>query len=174
MSRHRRSGSRPTCISKSGRSWRQTAYPIRLKPFTQCNYDVKKVHTSRLVLPWMRRLCDRLLGCGSFANEVSRAEVTTLSASPLGINGMTVNGRIRPHGLSTRYWFEYGLDANYGKKSVSQPLAPKLGAYYQETWDRGSAGWIGGMSGKDLKHVPDEGERNGFIRYSEPSGDDTN
>lgn len=135
---------------------------------------MKKVPTSRLVLLACVALVTDPLGSGSFANEVSRAEVTTLPASPLGITGMTVNGRIQPHGLSTRYWFEYGLDANYGKKSVSQPLAPKLRAYYQETWDRGLAGWIGGMSGNDLKHVRGEGERNGFIRYSEPSGDDAN
>ncbi len=110
----------------------------------------------------------------SFAADVPRAQVETRLASPLGNAALTANGRIQPHGLPTVYWFEYGLTTDYGQATGRQPLPPKLAAFYHESWDAGPAGWLGGMSGKDLVHQAAGGVSGGYVRYSEPSGDDPN
>ena len=102
------------------------------------------------------------------------AEVETLPASPLGNSAFTANGRIQPHGLPTTYWFEYGPSPSYGQQTLPHPLPPQLAAFYHESWDHGSSGWLGGMSGKDLVHHTDGGMSGGFMRFSEPSGDDPN
>lgn len=107
-----------------------------------------------------------------FAEDV--AEVETRDASPLGLDAMTVNGRIQPHERPTTYWFEYGKSIDYGRTTERKILPPKLAAFYRESWDNGLAGWQGGMSGEDLKHHPSGGAPGGFVRYSEPSGDDPN
>ncbi|MFN0195566.1 MAG: hypothetical protein ACKVT0_02395 [Planctomycetaceae bacterium] len=104
----------------------------------------------------------------------AQSEVETRSASPLGQTALTANGRIQPHGMPTRYWFEYGTTKKYGKKSDTFSLPPKLGAFYSESWEAGPAGWQGGMTGTDLVHHKEGGASGGFIRYSEPSGDDPN
>src|SRR5262245_28369561 len=50
--------------------------------------------------------------------------VATGSASPLGTDGATVNGRVHPHGIPTRYWFEYGPTAAYGARTEPRDLPP--------------------------------------------------
>lgn len=101
-------------------------------------------------------------------------DVETRPASPLGNAALTVNGRIQPHGLPTNYWFEYGPAEDLGQSTKPQALPPKLAAFYHEGWDAGPAGWQGGMSGKDLVYQPAGGVSGGYMRYSEPSGDDPN
>jgi hypothetical protein len=108
------------------------------------------------------------------AANAPRADVETRPASPLGNAAFTANGRIQPHGLPTTYWFEYGPTTGYGHKTTPQPLPPRLAAFYHESWDHGPGGWLGGMTGKDLKHHPEGGASGGFMRFSEPSGDDPN
>jgi hypothetical protein len=106
---------------------------------------------------------------------VCRGEAPTLEthdATPLGTTGLTVNGVVHPHGVPTRYWFEYGPTAQYGSTTDVRDVPPRLAAYYREDWNAGIGGWSGGMSGKDLVHQPD-GE-GGFVRFSEPSGLDPN
>ncbi|MCX6993313.1 MAG: discoidin domain-containing protein [Kiritimatiellaeota bacterium] len=108
------------------------------------------------------------------AVEGSTSAVETQAASALGTTGLTVNGRINPHTLPTRYYFEYGLTANYGFKTVPHQLPPRLTAYYYENWDYGLSGWQGGMNGKDLVHHVEESASKGFVRFLEPSGNDPN
>ena len=100
--------------------------------------------------------------------------VETRTASPLGTTGVSVNGRIQPRGLPARYWFEYGASTRYGQTTPPRDLPPRLAAYYLESWDQTSAGWLGGMSGEDLQHHSEGGNPGGFVRFSEPSGDDLN
>ena len=110
----------------------------------------------------------------NFLSVAPQAEVETRSAAPLGTSALTATGRIQPHGLPTKYWFEFGPTPSYGQTSAPQPLAPKLAAFYHESWDAGPAGWQGGMSGKDLLHESEGGVSGGFMRFHEPSGDDSN
>lgn len=115
-----------------------------------------------------------LAWCTSNVLAQATAEVETRNASPLGNTALTANGRIQPHGLPTRYWFEYGRSKDYGRQTDPQDLPPRLAAFYHESWDDGPAGWMGGMLGKDLVHQTDGKPSGGFMRYSEPSGDDPN
>lgn len=108
------------------------------------------------------------------AADAPKADVETRAAAALGNTALTASGRIQPHGLPTTYWFEYGPTTNYGKQTSQQALPPKLAAFYHESWDRGPGGWSGGMSGKDLVHHKEGGAAGGFMRFSEPSGDDPN
>jgi len=101
-------------------------------------------------------------------------QVETWAAGSLGTTSLTANGRIQPHGLPTRYAFEFGPTTAYGSKTAESALPPRLAAHYLETWNQGLAGWLGGMNGKDLKHHPGGGTDKGFVRFSEPSGDDPN
>ena len=114
------------------------------------------------------------LATAAFAAEPGRLEVETWAAGSLGTTGLTANGRIQPHGLPTRYHFEYGPTAEYGSKTAEQPLPPRLAAFYRETWDEGLAGWKGGMDGKGLVQHADGGASKGFVRFAEPSGNDPN
>ncbi len=41
---------------------------------------------------------------------------TTLEASAITIHGATLNGTVAPHGLATKYQFEYGPTTSYGTK----------------------------------------------------------
>lgn len=100
--------------------------------------------------------------------------VTTRPASALGLDAMTVNGSIHPHGLHTTYLFEYGPTEKYGRKTAPVPLPPRLAAFYHETWDEGMGGWSGGLSGKNLTHHASGGASGGFVRYSEPDQNDPN
>ena len=108
------------------------------------------------------------------AADGPQVEVETRAASPLGNKALTVNGRVQPHGLPTRCWFEFGVTVSYGEQTPPRALPPKLAAFYHESWDSGPAGWLGGMSGKDLVHHADGGAAGGFVRFVEPSGDDPN
>jgi hypothetical protein len=103
-------------------------------------------------------------------------EVSTDSAEPLGTTGLSVNGTIHPHGHLTRYYVEYGPTPEFGKQTKPQPLPPALTAYYHESWNANAGGWLGGMSAKgdDVKHHPEGGASGGFLRFSEPSGNDPN
>lgn len=95
-------------------------------------------------------------------------------ADTLGTTGVTVNGRIFPRMLPTSYHFEYGPTVDYGSKTPESALPPRLAAFYRESWDRGLAGWAGGMDGKGLAHLMEGGASNGFVRFAEPSGNDPN
>src|SRR5918995_4737561 len=57
---------------------------------------------------------------------------STLAASAKGTTGMTVNGRIHPHGMPTTYVFEYGPTSQYGAQTAAQELPPRLAAFYRE------------------------------------------
>ena len=67
--------------------------------------------------------------------------VTTGRASALGTTAMTVNGVIHPHGLHTTYRVEYGPRFPYSDATQEVALPPRLGAYYEESWDDSFAGW---------------------------------
>jgi hypothetical protein len=99
-------------------------------------------------------------------------EVETLPATLLGIHGLTVNGRIQPHGLPATYHFEYGPTAAYGLNTPEKPLPPKLAAYYRESWDEGWNGWMSWDT--RLQHFSDGGALRGYIRYSGCPRDDHN
>src|SRR5262245_27131983 len=45
-----------------------------------------------------------------------------LPATSLTTNGLSVNGRIQPHGLATTYHFEYGETADYGGRTAERSL----------------------------------------------------
>lgn len=108
------------------------------------------------------------------AAEGPAPTVETDPASPLGTTGLTANGRVNPHTLPTKYHFEYGTTAEYNLKTAEHALPPRLAAYYHESWDQGLDGWKGGMSGTDLVHHAEGGDSRGFVRFSEPSGNDPN
>lgn len=103
-------------------------------------------------------------------------EVDTKAGTSLGLRAFTANARVQPHGHPTTVRFEYGVTTAYGSTTPARPLAPRLAAFYHETWDRGLAGWTGGMSSKDLAHQPAGGVSGGFLRYVDSlgAGDDTN
>lgn len=92
----------------------------------------------------------------------------TGKAAPLGLTALSVNGRIHTHGAPTSYFFEYGPTTAYGSKTSVKSVAPKLAAFYRESWTTGLGAWRGG-AGEDLVFDPA-----GFARYSEPSGIDYN
>lgn len=94
-------------------------------------------------------------------------------ATSLGRDGFSANGRVQPHGAPATYHFEYGPTDAYGAITLSKSLAPRLAAYYSESWDSGTGGWRGG-SGESLLHVPTGGVSGGYVEYSEPTGDDFN
>lgn len=99
--------------------------------------------------------------------------VETSDATPLGTTGLTANGVVNPHGVPTRYWFEYGATANYGSTTDTHDVPPRIGAYYREEWSGGLAGWTAGMSGKDMT-LENSDNGGGFVRFIEPSGLDPN
>jgi hypothetical protein len=101
--------------------------------------------------------------------------VVTRPATPLGTTGMTVNGTIHPRGLPTTWYFEYGPTAEYGQKTPSAPLPPRLAAHYRESWDENTGGWYAGRGAPaDLTHHATGGAEGGFVRYTEPTFDDHN
>ncbi|MGC4079582.1 MAG: hypothetical protein QM702_21575 [Rubrivivax sp.] len=99
--------------------------------------------------------------------------VVTYPATTLGTTAMSVNGRIQPHGLPARYWFEHGPTTAYGSQTEPKALPGKLAAFYRESWDTSAGGWRGG-SGDDLKFVPQGGLAGGYVHYQEPTGNDYN
>src|SRR5262249_23044146 len=78
------------------------------------------------------------------------------SASAVGLEGMSVNGSIHPHGLPTTYYFEYGPTAAYGSRTEAVSLPPRLAAYYRESWEENTGGWAG-WGAKGLEHHPQGG-----------------
>src|SRR4051812_25907321 len=97
--------------------------------------------------------------------------VVTSPASALGLDAMTVNGSIHPHGQPTTYYFEYGPTTAYGSRTKAAPLPPRLAAYYRESWDDNTGGWAG-WGAKGLEHHLKGGAAGGFVRFAEPSRDD--
>jgi hypothetical protein len=97
--------------------------------------------------------------------------VTTSPATALGLTAFTVNGSIHPHGLPTSYYFEYGPTAEYGRRTESTPLPPRLAAYYHESWDDGFGGWDSWLKSS---HHQEGGVSGGFVRFAEPSNHDHN
>lgn len=73
--------------------------------------------------------------------------VETRAATPLGLEAVSVNGRIQPRGRPTSYWFELGETVAYGRQTAPAALPPRIGAWYHESWDEHLAGWQAGMSG---------------------------
>jgi hypothetical protein len=100
-------------------------------------------------------------------------EVEAGAATALGTTGLSVNARVHPHGVPTRWWIEHGPTSAYGAATAAADLGPALGAHYVETWDTTLGGWSGG-SGQDLVHVEAGGAAGGFARYAEPTGTDYN
>lgn len=102
---------------------------------------------------------------------IKPTNVITANPTSLGLNGVSVNGKIQPHTKPTQYYFEYGKTNKYGNKTNTKNLGPTLTGHYKETWDKSLSGWDGGFGG-DLKyHIENN---NGFVRFSEPSANDGN
>lgn len=105
----------------------------------------------------------------------SAAEPPTVVMRPatfLGTSGLSINGRIHPHGQPTDYYIEYGPTAAYGNSTEPKPLPPRLAAYYHETWDEGWNGWRSWDF--DHPHFPEGGSSGGHIRYNAIERDDHN
>ena len=47
-------------------------------------------------------------------------KVKTLAATSINENGAMLRGQMDPDGKATEYYFEYGLDANYGQETAAQ------------------------------------------------------
>ncbi|TRZ89234.1 hypothetical protein D4R89_06430 [bacterium] len=105
---------------------------------------------------------------------IEEPDVETRSAASLGLTGMTVNGSIHPHGLPTKYYFEFGPTSDYGTKTKPEPLPPRLAAFYKESWDENSGGWYSDMKAIPLEHHAKGGAAGGFVRFNEPAIDDPN
>lgn len=101
-------------------------------------------------------------------------DVETRSAENLGLTGLIFNGSIHPHGLPTRYWFEYGPTSAYGSKTTPELLPPRLAAFYRETWDENHGGWHTDLTAAPIEHHASGGARGGFVRFKEPARDDPN
>ena len=119
-----------------------------------------------LVLAW---------GCGPAEGpqtlEGDSPSVTTGKASALGTRAFSPNGTIHPQGRPTTYFFEYGPDPEYGRRTRERPLPPRLAAYYNETWDSGLGGWASWL---ENKHFAAGGVSGGYVSFSEPSRHDHN
>jgi len=86
----------------------------------------------------------------------------------MGGEKTTVNAKVATDGTPGYYWVEYGFSNSYGRSTPPQPLPPAHGAYLAETWTFSSAGWAGGLSGKDLRHEKDD-SASGYISYAGPT-----
>jgi hypothetical protein len=109
----------------------------------------------------------------ALAADARAPAVVTRSASALGLDAITVNGSVHPHGLHTRYYFEYGPTTAYGARTEPVALPPRLAAHYHESWDEGTGGWAS-WGAKGMEHHREGGAVGGFVRYAEPSRDDPN
>jgi hypothetical protein len=92
------------------------------------------------------------------------------------MEGMTLNGTVHPHGLHTTYFFEFGPTPAHGAQTEATPLPPRLAAFYREGWDENTGGWYSGLgrAGQGLRHLAGGGAQGGFVRFTEPSGNDPN
>lgn len=104
----------------------------------------------------------------------SGPEAKTRKATPLGTTGLSVNGAVQPHGAAGTYWFEYGSTTRYGKKTTRSDIAPRLAAHYRESWDKGFAGWLGGLGGTALRLRKQGCPETNCVRYPLPGDIDTN
>jgi hypothetical protein len=116
--------------------------------------------------------CAILISSSTWAWADPSPEVRDGLPTLLGTTGLSVNGQIHSHGLPTSWRVEYGLTTAYGSASEVQPIPPKLGAYYRESWDEGWNGWASWCP-KRL-HFPDGGVRGGYISYEGSPRDDHN
>ena len=117
-------------------------------------------------------------GCLAGAEALEAPDVSTRPPSTRGLTGITFNGSVHPHGFYTEYYFEYGPTDSYGQRTAVRPLPPRLAAFYRESWDRDSGGWMGGLFGNPSQHRSsggaDDVDGGGFVRFSEPDEDDEN
>lgn len=89
-----------------------------------------------------------LVSCGGGGEEPnSPPSVTTLDASPLAVDGVTLNGTVNPNGHETTAWFKWGTDPNFSNgffssqpqilaagrtaQNVSFPLRGQSSGYFQ-------------------------------------------
>ena len=98
--------------------------------------------------------------------------VETLPATALGLDAVSVNGRVQPRGRPTRFWFEliedHAPDAP-PRSTAPAPLPARPTAHYRETWDHGYGGFMGGMGANRLEHHATGGVGDsGFVRYASP------
>ena len=101
-------------------------------------------------------------------SSLSAPSVLPLAACRMGDAKVTVNAKVLTDGKPGSYWVEYGESPAYGRRTAPRPLPPLHGAHVSETWNRSTAGWVGGLSGKDLLHrEPDTTP--GFISYAGPT-----
>ena len=95
-------------------------------------------------------------------------ETTTDAAAALGTTVFTANGRVHPHGQYTHWYFEYGPDSYYGRRTAPEPLPARRGAHYAESWDEGCNGWTGDFGCRE-EHRTDGGPSKGYLRVIGPS-----
>jgi hypothetical protein len=107
------------------------------------------------------------------AAHVPDPDVLTGAATSLGLSAFSANGRIQPHAAPAEYFFEYGTTTAYGSKTPTKPVAPRLAAFYRETWDTSRGGFKGG-SGTELTFATTVGEPGGHVHYEEPTATDYN
>lgn len=129
-------------------------------------------HLARLLVWGSLSVGSACSGIASLMAAEPPAEVETRPATLLGITGLSVNGRIQPQGLPTKYYFEYGPTPDYGQRTDEHQLPPRLAAYYREEWDEGWNGW--GTWANPREHFKEGGSSKGFIRYANPLRDDHN
>ena len=67
-------------------------------------------------------------GRGRDLHDDGRAVVATgpVTFTTLSLSSARVNGTVNPHGLATRWWFEYGRTASYGRRTAAarRPAPP--------------------------------------------------
>ncbi len=107
------------------------------------------------------------------ADDTGVPTVVTGAAEALGLDAMTANGTVHPHGRATTWYFEHGPTTAYGSRTPETPLPPRLAAHYHESWDDSTGGWAG-WGAKGLEHHAKGGAAGGFVRFAEPSRDDPN
>lgn len=96
----------------------------------------------------------------------SKLPVPTSRNLPI-VSGFTVNFRIQPHGLPTKWYIEYGKDNFYGSKTPIENLSGKLAAYYSEQWENSTNGWIGGFTGNGLSKQYDQSVSKNYVRFED-------
>lgn len=102
------------------------------------------------------------------ATALPAAEVKLTGWTHLGPKGFSVNALAETGGESGRYWVVYGRGDQLSESTTPRPLPPIRAAYLEESWARGTAGWTGGLSGKDLVHQQDPAGTS-FVRYLGPT-----
>lgn len=96
------------------------------------------------------------------------AELALTGPSHLGPRGFSVNAVVRTGDAPGRYWVEYGRGDDFSARTAARPLPPVHGAHLEESWEQGTAGWSGGLSGQDLVPLRAE-DGSSFVRYLGPT-----